>query len=705
MKCKFYTSFLLLLFFKNSYSQNCSGLSFTYNSSESRCVATGSIALDVSGGSGNYNFKAIGPVTTPVTSSNIITGLAPGYYTVIVEDLNTGCSKQQDSIYVEGSYSDPRFQLIKTDASCAGNDGTISGMNQQYGRSPFTYTIIAPSPSNVGATNSTGNFSGLTPGEYAVQLRDSCGGVQVRRITIENYSWWFDSVSVVRNGCDLADVFIRIRDNKGNLNTTGSAFAGFLYGYAENGDTTWYGSKSFSVLLGTKRKLNIVVKDNCGNVHPTLWVLPDNLKPSLDSVDLSNLSCASFSASVTGQNLTSPNFFLYNNTGDLIASNTTGIFDNLSYDSYCIEAYDACYDTTIIRCFTANRPVPSVATSVSITNKTCSTFTATITGQSNLTSPDYFLYDENDVLISNNSTGIFNDLPYGSYCIKVRDACTGTIITRCFIATKPLPVLTGYSITGSYCNSFGVQVTGTDLFGAQYYLYDSLGNLITDNNTGIFDSLAYGKYCIRAVSCGDTSNSICFTGSKPVPSIGPTVLITQKECTSFTASLTGQTNLTDPEYCLYDNNDVLITCNSTGVFTNLAYGSYSIKVRDSCYDTVITRYFTQLRDVPSLNSTMQLLASTCNTVSFKVNGTRLTSPTYYLYDASNTLLESNTTGIFNNYPYGEYCVTVRDGCVDTTLRICQTFSPAKGIHSPHQNHVPLIRLMWMCNLQTEILLT
>src|SRR5690349_17315908 len=98
MKCKFYSFLILLLFFDQLYGQDCSTLSFTYTTSESRCVATGSITVNVTGGSGNYNYKAVGPVNTPVTSSNIITGLGPGTYGVIVTDLNTGCSKQVNNI-------------------------------------------------------------------------------------------------------------------------------------------------------------------------------------------------------------------------------------------------------------------------------------------------------------------------------------------------------------------------------------------------------------------------------------------------------------------------------------------------------------------------------------------------------------------------------------------------------------------------------
>lgn len=681
MKCKFYAFFLLLLLFDQVHGQDCSTLSFTYTTSESRCVATGSITVNAAGGSGNYNYKAIGPITTPVTSSNVITGLAPGTYSVIVTDLNTGCTKQQDNIIVTGSYSDPRFQLTKMDATCAGNDGIISTLNQQFGRSPFTYTIIAPSPSNVGATNSTGNFTGLTPGEYVVQLKDSCGGIQVRRITIENYSWWFDSVSVVRNGCSDVDVYIRVKDNKGNVNTVGSAFAGFQYGYALNGDTTWYGAYNFSVAIGTRRDLNIVVKDNCGNIHATLWTLPNSLKPSLNPTNFSNLTCSNFTASVTGQNLTNPNFCLYDNGGNLISCNTNGIFNGLYYGSYCIEAYDACYDTTIIQCFTAHYTIPSVAPTVNITNRDCSSFTAAISGQSNLTNPDYCLYDANDVAITCNTTGVFTNLSYGSYCIKVHDACTDTLIIRCFTEAKPVATLTGYTISGSYCNSFSVHADGSNLFNPKYCLYDNAGNVITCNTTGTFDSIPYGSYCIRAISCGDTTTSICFTGTQPVPSIGPNVQISQKKCEVFTASLTGQTSLTDPQYCLYDYKDSLLVCNTTGVFDSIPYGAYCIKVHNNsaCYDTTITRCFTQLQAVPSINGTMQRLSSNCTTVSFKVNGSNLTNPNYCLYDAANNLISCNTSGTFNNIPYGQYCVTVHDGCVDTTMQVCQTFTPITGI--------------------------
>jgi hypothetical protein len=679
MKVKFYLLPLLLLLFIKSKAQDCSALTVSFSTTESRCVSTGSITVNVSGGSGNYNFKAVGPITTPTTSSNIITGLSTGYYTILVKDLTTGCIKTVDSAFVAGSYSDPRFQLVKTDASCALNDGTVSVSNKQFGRSPFSYTIVAPSPSKVGTTNTTGLFTGLIPGEYSIQLQDSCGGIQVRKITIENYSWWFDNLIVTRIGCDSAAVEVKLKDNKGNVNTSGTAFNNFTYGYVlAPGDTTWTTASSFHLLSGNRRSLVIVVKDACGKLQATTWFLPSNLKPSLSSVSLTNMACSTFTANVTGTNFLSPVYCLYDNNNNLITCASGGSYPNLAYGSYCIKVTDACYDTIITRCFTAAPPVPSVAPDVTISNRNCTTFTATITGQQNLYTPSYCLYDATNTLINCNSTGIFTNLPYGNYCIDTRDGCTNLVIKRCFTAIKPKGVLTGYTLTGVNCTGFNITANGDSLIVPQFCLYDSLGNVVDCNSSGIFNGVPHGHYCIRAISCGDTTNSICFDSPRPVPAVGG-VVITNKNCSGFSASISGQVNLNNPDYCIYDNNNTLIGCNTTGIFDGLAYGSYCIKIHNNCYDTTITRCFTQLQDRPSINVTLQQLSTTCSTVSFKASGTNLVNPQFCLFDSGNNLVECNSTGIFNNKPYGQYCVVVHDGCIDTTMTVCQAFNPVRGI--------------------------
>ena len=116
--------------------------------------------------------------------------------------------------------------------------------------------------------------------------------------------------------------------------------------------------------------------------------------------------------------------------GDMIvACNSTGVFNNIPYGSYCIRAHDACTDTTITRCFTVSAPPVSIGNQVAISDQNCNGFTATITNQVGLTNPEFCLYDSANVQVSCNNTGVFNGLAYGSYCIITRDGCIDTTIT------------------------------------------------------------------------------------------------------------------------------------------------------------------------------------------------------------------------------------------------------------------------------------
>ncbi len=811
---------------------------------ESRCTSTGSISVSVTGGSGSYSYKVTGPVTTPFTSSSNITGLQPGIYTIIVKDMTYDCTSHVDSVVVAGAYKDPRFQLTKVNSSCAGNDGAIQGVNQQFGRSPFTYSVISPSPSNIGQTNASGNFNGLIPGEYFIQLGDSCGGIQVRRVTVEEYSWWFDASYVTKISCDSADAFISLRNNRGEV-TSDPGFENYTYGVVITpGDTIWSNNNSFRFKIGNNRSVTLIARDNCGNFQTVVWDLPVNIKPAIGSIATDNFSCSFFRATVTGQqnltspqyclldaannilqcnttgifdsltygsycirttdacydttitrcfvaqktapavantvnesnktcstftasitdqqnlilpyyclynasntsircdstgvftnlaygsycitvkdgcvdttisrcfsaippspaleqnvntsnktcstftatatgqqNLTNPQYCLYDSVNTLVACNTTGIFSNLSYAAYCMKVTDGCIDTTIINCFTTSPPIPNVSSQVGFTSQTCSTFRADITGQTNLTNPQYCLYDTSGNQISCNTTGVFDSLVYNAYCIRITDVCYDTTIIRCFDAIQPLPLLIDAAISNPTCTTFNVNVSGTNLFLSQYCLYDSTGVVITCNVTGIFNGLNHGQYCIKAITdCNDTTDAICFTSAPPMPTVAASVQISDKICTGFTASITGQSNLSNPQYELYNAQDVLVSTNSTGIFTNIPYSSYCIKTQDGCLDTTIVRCFSQSRAMPTLNGTLSQTNSACSTFTARATGSNLTNPLYCIYDNANNLIVCNTTGIFDNLAYGRYCITLTDGCVDTSITVCQTFMPDRDIN-------------------------
>ncbi|MFN8252158.1 MAG: hypothetical protein U0V75_09770 [Ferruginibacter sp.] len=690
MKKQFYPKlFLFVLFYLfaslpfSIAAQNCSGVTATYVITESRCASTGIVQINASGGSGNYLYRVVGPVTTNFSTSNNITGLPAGRYLAVVKDLTGNCIYQQDSVTVPGNYLAASFLMRKTDVTCInGSDGTITAYNLLNGRAPFMYTIVTPSASNIGMQNSTGAFTGLLYGNYTIRLTDSCGGIQTRSMTIDNYDWWIDSGRVTRN-CDSALAYIKLKDSRG-VTTPNTVFNLFTYAVVRApGDTVWSNSGTFSFYIGNKRSVTLLAKDKCGNIKKLVWT--DNNKPAVNAtVSISNLACSTFTATVTGMvNLTRPQICIYNAAGILMYCDSTGQFRRLAYGSYCIRITDACYDTTITRCFTVNRPVPSVAANVTITNKSCNDFTASVTATTNLNNPTFCIYDKNNVLMYCNTTGIFNNLPYGRYCIRITNdpACYDTTITRCFTVLQPVPTANNnVNITNMACSTFTVTLQDTANWNnPKFCLYDINHVIIVCNSTGVFTNLPYGTYCIEMrndPACYDTTMWRCFTVNRPLPSVNANVKISSKTCTAFTAEIQGQQNLNNAQYCLYNSSNVLVVCNSTGKFTNLPYGSYCIRIANNpaCYDTVISRCFTA-SPVPvqvSLSAAKSCSAYGTTDITVTVSSGIPSYAITILDDAGNvkaTTVTSSSTykvnGLPDLPPPAQYTIIVTDQCGNT----------------------------------------
>ena len=694
MKLKFYTTSRILLLFivtllitVSAYSQSCAGLTATYSTTESRCIATGSIQINATGGSGTYNYKVQGPSPAAFTSSSLITGLQAGSYTVTVKDIVSNCTFTISNVIINGSYNDPRFALVGTDATCFnGNDGTISVTGLQNGRAPFSYTLVAPSPMGVGTTNNTGVFTGLIPGEYAVQLKDSCGGMQTRNISVQNYDWSITSVPVTLVNCTVYHTVINLVDSKGN--TSGVAFTGFQYGIVNSvGDTSWYNANAFDFDILQKRTVTLVVKDRCGRVKSTNWTNA-NRPAVFANVTINNQICTGFDATVTGQqNLTNPTYCLINSLGATVSCNATGVFTNLPYGSYSINITNTCYDTVITRAFSQVQAIPAITGSVNISNYNCTDVTATVTGQQNLTNPTYCLINDLGVQVGAcNGTGVFNNVPYGNYSVNITDGCTATVFTRSFSAIKRTrSVAANASVSGNTCTTFNATITGqTNLTNPQYCLVDNLGNPISCNSTGVFTNISYGSYCINITdACADTTIQRCVNVSRPVPTLsGATV--SNRTCTGFTATITGQANLfSGALYCLVDNlgNPVVgIPCNTTGVFTNIPYGSYCVQTTDNCSGTVLTNCFTATNPTPAVGA-VNITNKTCSGYTATLAGqSYLTNPSFCLYDdLNNQVGVCNSTGVFNNVPYGSYHITTTDGCAGTIFNT--NFSVTKPVPS------------------------
>lgn len=667
------------MFSEHSQAQSCAGFGATVTPYESRCAATGSIKVNAFGGSGSYKYKVTGTVSTNFTTTDSITGLSAGTYSVIVNDISTNCTYNIPNVVVPGTYQDPRFTLVSQDVTCDnGSNGSILLNNVSFGRPPFKYSIIAPSPMGVGTTNSTGTFPNLKAGIYTIRLVDSCGGIQTRLVTINNYTWKIDGHSFWKISCDSAKGYVTVSDNRGNVSTPGTGLPGFSYGIVRTpGDTIWSSNANFSFALSGQSTFDVVVKDACGKVKKSTVKL--TFKSSVSSnVSISPATCATFTATLNNiVNFFQPSFCLFDNANTQIACNTTGVFKNLTYGDYCIRAYDSCSDTTIIRCFNVTAPPINVGSIVSIYNKTCFSFSAAITGQVGLTGATYCLFDSSNIQVACNKTGVFNNLSYGNYCVNIKDSCRDTTIQRCFNPSRPMPIMPAVIVPAYYrCDNFGVVVPGDSLTAPRFCIIDVNGDVITCNLTGIFDSLQYGYYCISIYdSCYDTTITRCLSVLGPIVGNNITVSTSNQACSTFTASV-GGLDLLNPTFCLYTVSDSLIECNTNGIFNNLPYGSYYIKTRNGCPDTTFTNYFSESPQLPSLDANVGFTSKTCNSFSVSIGGQQnLNNPLYCLLDSNNVSISCNATGVFNNLSYGSYCIRVKDGCYDTTITRCFTGAP------------------------------
>ena len=674
---KFYPGILFLLlnllWAQFLIAQNCQLLTATIKTNESRCAATGSIEIIPSGGTGSYKYKVEGPVKTDYTTSNSITGLSAGIYTVTVNDIVSNCSYTKNGVTVTGSYEDPRFGLEGIDVSCDnGKNGSIKVTGVQRGMAPFNYSIVAPSPAGVGTTNTSGIFQNLVAGDYSIQLRDSCGGIQTRTVTINNYTWKIDSHTFTKFSCDSAAGTIKASDSKGNVSTV-QGISGFQYGFIKpNGDTIWSAKPDLRIGANRISSVDLVVKDVCGKVKKI--TAPLSFIPSLNNnVTISNKACNSFTAAVTGiKNFTNPVFSLYDNNNTLIKSNNTGIFTGLSYGkNYCIRVFDECSGTTISRCFVEQASPIFINQNVIISNKNCTTFDAKATGLTGFTNPNFILLKDGNI-IGNNTTGEFKNLAYGNYCMVSRDGCRDTSITQCFNVKPPVPKIDPVIIP-SYvnCVDFGIAVGGDSLTLPTYCLFDTANVKINCNNTGIFNNIPLGSYCVTIHdACMDTTIVRCFSVGPPTIPNDVAINIINKSCNDFTASVATH-HFLNAAYCLYNANDDLIRCDSSGIFNNLAYGTYYIFSKNFCPDTTVTTHFSATPPIPRINTAVTMSNNTCNTFTAKVTGQlNLTNPEYFLLDKDNQVIASNKTGTFNNILFGSYCIRVVNQCYDTTMKVC-----------------------------------
>lgn len=135
--------------------------------------STGTVTLNAADGTPNYQYGLVG---TTLSNNPLISGLAAGNYTVIVQD-NNACT-----VTLNVAIGQPLFPvsvniISTTDVLCFGNNTGSLTSNAFDGVAPYTYTVGPNS-------NTTGVFNSLLAGNYTVNVTDNNGCVGSANFTI-----------------------------------------------------------------------------------------------------------------------------------------------------------------------------------------------------------------------------------------------------------------------------------------------------------------------------------------------------------------------------------------------------------------------------------------------------------------------------------------------------------------------------------------
>ncbi|KIC89038.1 hypothetical protein, partial [Flavihumibacter sp. ZG627] len=141
------------------------------------CIgATGTIALEVTGGTPAYSYNWTGPERFTANTKDI-TGLATGMYTVVITDIN-GCTTTLD---VEVGSEIQTIDLTETivPSICESSNGAID-LSIAGGTAPYTISWSGPN----GFNSNDEDLTNLAPGVYTVTVTDVNGCTTTKDIEV-----------------------------------------------------------------------------------------------------------------------------------------------------------------------------------------------------------------------------------------------------------------------------------------------------------------------------------------------------------------------------------------------------------------------------------------------------------------------------------------------------------------------------------------
>ena len=615
---------------------------------ESCAGSDGSITgILVSGGSSPYTFDWNGGPSSSIDT----VGASAGSYSLVVSDA-AGCTASSGP-YTIGTGSGlviDTTSMVVQDESCAGNDGSITGIVVSGGTSPYVYSWN-------GGLASGADTLGANAGSYSLLVTDQLGCTNsLGPITIGSSA----GMSVDVSGITITDANCIAADGS----ITGITVSGGTSPYS----FTWNGSLSSSADTSgvSAGSYTLQITDDNGCVvtsGPHVVNSINNLAIDSTGVLLSDENCSATDGSITGIILTGGALpYTYQWNGNAASGADTA---GLSAGSYTLVVTDnnGCVDSTGVYTISSVNTLSIDTTGFLISDENCSAADGSITGILVSGGSAPYTYQWNGIATTGPDT---IGLVTGNYTLVVTDnnGCVDSTGVYSVGNVSTLSVDTsGLVTTNENCTGVDGSITGIIVSGGvSPYTFNWNGVLTSSADT---IGLGAGSYTL---TISDNAGCVVAVGpfslgtSSTLSTSDSAVIISDEHCGSVDGSITG-ISATGSGLLSFQWNGVASSSMDT---TGLSSGTYSLVITDDngCVDS-LGPYVVNNIPGPSIDTSGILITDdACGQGIGAISSIAVSGGTgsYNIqWNGNSSVLD--TTGLFA----GDYMLIVVDsvGCFDS----------------------------------------
>lgn len=699
-------------------TSGCSG-AYTFTNSS---FATGGIA--------SYSWD-FGDGGTSSASNPSHTYVTPGtYYVTLTVTDNNGCKTDLRKVVIFNN-TPPVVSaagILLTPACSDANNGTITintigstTAGASGGTPPYTYALVSPSPMIVGPQASN-TFTGLQPGGYTIKVTDACGKSGTATVTVAQVATNTSiglGIQNIQSACTgsptgTATIFANgtVPPYTMALVASSPVLVAAQPAVIRDPVTATYYVTFTGLLPGV---YTVEATDGCSKVRRATFSVTASTLPVANTV--ASPSCAATptgTLTVTATAATglsgagSPGTYQYALIAPSAVSRpfqNSSVFENLPPGAYTIAVRDACGNIGTATANITSAVAPTFGTSFtssSCPNGATGTIEAQVATAGGGTPYTFALVGASPVLRPAQTSNLFDNLPPGTYTIRLTDACGGQATATATVAAATAPTFTSTITTSCSTPASGTAIIIPGATSIGPFTFELIspgaairppqGSNIANTSNSIFTGLSQGGYTVRLTDgCGvPVTNTITVAG--PTALAFPAGSTTVPSCA---AGSTGQITVAQPttglgayKYELIAPSPVTRPQQYSRVFNNLPTGSYTVRITDSCGTQV-----TIAAPIDILAATAPTLSIT-NTSSCAVSSGTITALSTTANQGGGTYLFSiiapspvtrpnQASPIFTGLPAGNYTVQVTDQCGvtgtnTTTIAIAGAFTPTAG---------------------------